>query len=420
MKRKLFSLFLFLSSLVFLFVFFSCKAGSGEIKSGKLVIWHQMDPAEEAILQELIKKFNEKYPDIKIEAVHYQVEDLRTNYQTAAIAGEGPDIVYGPADNVGVFATLKGGIIKTLDEYLPKDFVNSFLDVALENFKYKGKIWGLPDRIGNHLMLIVNKDLLDKKIESFQDIIDNYDKYAKNLDDKDPKNDLWPMVFFAKEPFWFVAFYGAFGGTVFKNGNEPNLNNEAMIKALTFYKSLYDKKIIPKDLDYNAADTLFKEGKALMIINGDWSLGNYQQTMKIFTMPIPKVIGADYPKPYTSSKGYSINANIKDSQVKLAIQFLKFVLSYESQKLWASKLNIFPANKKYFEEVEAGANEVIKGSMEQLTYGTPMPTIPEMRAIWDSIRPHLEAVLNGSETPEKAAAGMQKDAEEKIAKMKGQ
>ncbi|MCX8059398.1 MAG: extracellular solute-binding protein [Spirochaetes bacterium] len=420
MKKRVFSLLVLSLILISFFVLFSCKPGAKEIKSGKLTIWHQMDPAEEALLQELIKKFNEKYPDIKIEAVHYQTEDLRTNYQTAAVAGEGPDIVYGPADNVGVFATLKGGIIKTLDEYLPKDFVASFLDFALANFKYKGKIWGLPDRIGNHLMLIVNKKLLDKRIDSFDEIINNYASYAKNLEDKDPKNDQWPIVFFAKEPFWFVAFYGAFGGNVFKNDNEPDLNNEAMIKALKFYKSLYDKKIIPKDLDYNAADTLFKEGKSLMIINGDWSLGNYQQTMDIVTFPIPKVPGGNYPKPYTSSKGYSINANINDKQVQLAIQFLKFVLSYENQKLWATKLNILPANKKYFGEMEAGASAVIKGSMEQLSYGTPMPTIPEMRAVWDAIRPNLEAVLNGSKTPEQAAADMQKEASEKIAKMKGQ
>ena len=78
------------------------------------------------------------------------------------------------------------------------------------------------------------------------------------------------------------------------------------------------------------------------------------------------------------------------------------------------------ANKQYFEEMKANADPVIKGSMEQLAYGTPMPTIPEMRAVWDSIRPHLEAVLNGSETPEQAAAGMQKDAKEKIAKMHGE
>lgn len=420
MKKRLWVVVALVLVFSMFLVFFAGKGGQKEITSGKLVIWHQMDPSEEAVLQELIQKFNEKYPDIEIEAVHYQTEDLRTNYQTAAIAGEGPDIVYGPADNVGVFATLKGGIIKTLDDYLPKDFVNSMLDVALNNFKYKGHIWGLPDRIGNHLMLIMNKDLLNKRINSFQEILDNYSTYAKNLDDNDPQNDQWPMVFFAKEPFWFVAFYGAFGGNVFKNGNEPNLNNDAMVKALTFYKSLYDKKVIPEDLDYNAADTLFKEGKSLMIINGDWSLANYQQSMNIITMPIPKVIGGDYPKPYTSSKGYSINANIDDDQVKLALQFLQFVLNYDSQKLWASKLNILPANKKYFEEMKANADAVVKGSMEQLSYGTPMPTIPEMRAVWDSIRPHLEAVLNGSETPEQAAAGMQKDAEEKIAKMHGE
>lgn len=387
---------------------------------GDLVLWHQMDPSEEELLTKLIEAFKVQYPEVTVEAVHYKVEDLRTNFQTAALASQGPTLVYGPADNVGVFATLKGGLIKPLDELLPAEFKASFLQGALDNFIYQGKIFGLPDRIGNHLMLIVNKELVQEGVASFETLFSSLDKYSKNLEDKDPANDLWPLAFNAKEPFWFIGFYGAFGGKVFSDANEPTLQNDAMVKALTFYKSLYDKKIIAKDLDYDSADTLFKEGKASMIINGDWSLANYQKTMKITTMPIPKVPGGEYPMPYTSSKGYSLNVHADENSIKLALTFLQFVLSQDNQKTWASTLNVLPANKLVFEAMKAGADEVVKGSMDQLAYGTPMPTIPEMRAVWDAIRPNLEGVLNGSKTPEAAAAAMQKEASEKIKTMKGE
>ncbi len=33
---------------------------------------------------------------------------------------------------------------------------------------------------------------------------------------------------------------------------------------------------MPVECDYDAADALFKEGKAAMLINGDWSLTSYQ------------------------------------------------------------------------------------------------------------------------------------------------
>ena len=39
-----------------------------------------------------------------------------------------------------------------------------------------------------------------------------------------------------------------------------------------------------------------------MIINGDWSLGGYQEVLgdKLGVAPIPQIVGAGWPAPYTS------------------------------------------------------------------------------------------------------------------------
>jgi len=42
-----------------------------------------------------------------------------------------------------------------------------------------------------------------------------------------------------------------------------------------------------------------------------------------------------------------------------------------------------------------------------------MPTVPEMRAAWDAIRPNQEAVMAGKMAPKDAAKAMQ-DAGEKL------
>ena len=46
-----------------------------------------------------------------------------------------------------------------------------------------------------------------------------------------------------------------------------------------------------------------------------------------------------------------------------------------------------------------------------------MPVNPELRAIWDAMRPSYQAVLAGTMSPEKAAEEMQKEAEKKIEEM---
>ena len=62
----------------------------------------------------------------------------------------------------------------------------------------------------------------------------------------------------------------------------------------------------------------------------------------------------------------------------------------------------------------------MQDSIETIKYTVPMPVVPEMRAIWDAMRPNLEAVLNGKMTPEDAAKKMQKDAVEGIKIIKGE
>jgi arabinogalactan oligomer/maltooligosaccharide transport system substrate-binding protein len=48
--------------------------------------------------------------------------------------------------------------------------------------------------------------------------------------------------------------------------------------------------------------------------------------------------------------------------------------------------------------------------------GTPMPTVLEMRCIWDSVKPEMLSVLSGTTTPEAAVESMQQSAEACIAK----
>ena len=50
--------------------------------------------------------------------------------------------------------------------------------------------------------------------------------------------------------------------------------------------------------------------------------------------------------------------------------------------------------------------------------GRRMPVAPEMRVLWDVMRPGLQQVMNGSRTPEAAATQMQADAVQQIAGMK--
>src|SRR6266404_2846099 len=73
----------------------------------KIVIWEQMDPQEHRRLVANLAAYHALDSTVKIEQVPYDSEQLRTQFQTAAAAGGGPQLVFGPMEQVGPLSLLK-------------------------------------------------------------------------------------------------------------------------------------------------------------------------------------------------------------------------------------------------------------------------------------------------------------------------
>ena len=140
-----------------------------------------------------------------------------------------------------------------------------------------GQHWGIPLSYGNNLMLLYNKKLVDKAPADTAELI----KMAQDFQAKNPNK--VGLAFNQTEPFWLVPWLGGFGGKVFADdGKTPTLNTPEMVKTLQLVSEFKNKdKIVPKECDYNCADSMFKNGDAAMIINGDWSLGDYSGQRRV-------------------------------------------------------------------------------------------------------------------------------------------
>lgn len=390
-------------------------------KPVEVVIWDQDDPPAEAVMDKLYKEFMEKNPGIKITRVHYGTEDLRSNFQNAVIARKGPQLILAPYDNIGPFSTM--GIIQPLDNLVPKSFLDGFNTSALDGNRFNGKLWGIPDRVGNHLTLVYNKKLISEAPKTMEELIAKARELTRDTNG-DGKIDQYGLVYNLNEPFWFVVFQGGFGGWVMDAKNQPTLDTRATVDALQFVHDLkFKDKIVPEEADYQVADTLFKEGKAAMIINGPWSWKAYQDAkIDIGLARIPKIDSTGkWPVPMTGMKSYSVSVNVKDKELKDAtLKVLMFLTGEHAQAeyLKARAIGDLPSNKKVADSAEVKNDPVLKASVDQMMAGKPMPIAPEMRAIWDAIRPSLELVMGGRMSPEDAAREMQKVAVQKIKEMK--
>ncbi len=387
--------------------------GSGE-KDKTITIWHQMGPEGRVVLDSVCSAWGAEH-GIKIVTLYKETEELRSTYQTAAIAGGGPELIYGPSDQVGPLSVM--GIIASLDTILTPEFLDRFDKRGLVRFE--GKLYSVADRIGNHLCLVYNKDLVPTPPQNTDELVEI--GKALTIDENGDGNpDSYGLVWNFTEPYFFVPWLSGFGGWVMNGAGEPTLDSEATIRALSFLVFLRDTaKIVPAELDYDIADALFKDGKAGMIINGPWSWGGYKKAGINFGLArIPMISGTGkWPAPMVSPKGYSINKNVGGAKLAGVAALLEYLTSPEVQLAYTKVLGTIPSDLAARKDPIVTDDPLVNASAMQMEVGRQMPVRPELRAVWDGMKPPYQAVLSGSMAPAKAAAEMQRLAEQKIAEM---
>ncbi len=393
--------------------------GCGHIdRSHSVIVWEQMDPKEQEFFDLHVAEFQKRHPefaDFTIERVHYRTEDLQTQFQTAALAFGGPSLVYGPADKIGPYSIM--GLVMPVEDLLPQSEIDRFDPAALPVLD--GHTYGLPDHVGNHLTLVANLGLVDE-------IATNTDDWLKQLtdltidEDGDGKIEQYGLVFNLLEPFWLVPWLGGFGGWVMDENATPTLGTAAMANALTFLSDLKNSGVVPQECDYPLADTLFKEGRAAYIINGPWSWQGYRDNgidVGLASIPLVSATGR-WPSPATSAKCYSINAYLDPATRECTAELLKWLTSTEVQIALARGLSVMPGDKTAARNPDIQNDPALVASRQQIERGRLMPIVPEMRAIWDAMRPAYQSVMNGEMTPEEAASSMQKRAATQIERMR--
>jgi maltose-binding protein MalE len=101
----------------------------------------------------------------------------------------------------------------------------------------------------------------------------------------------------------------------------------------------------------------------------------------------------------------------------LVVELLKFLMQPEMQLETARALWTMPTRREAAESEFVRNDDILRNSALQIERGRPMPVVPELRAIWDAMRPSYQAVLGGAKTPEEAAKDMQDLAVRKIREM---
>ena len=355
--------------------------------------------------KDFLGRFMKKNPDIVVKRIHNNDNDIRTNWQNQVATGSGPDITFAPHDSIGLFA--EAGTALVLDDFFPKSFFKQFDQNILNSYRYKGKIYGLPYRLGNCLILIYNKDLLPEPPKTMDELIVKAKRLTKG-------SEQYGLVYDMVEPFFIIPFLGAFDGRVFDEKGDITLNTEAMKKMVKFlYDLKFTHKIVPKEANSDVANGLMKEGKAAMTICGPWIFAQLDNAGVNYGLAvIPKFVEAGWPLPYNGAKVLIFNPKLrKNKQQAQAVQkFAAYMNSPDVQLNYAKMVSEIPTNIKAMEDPYVKNDPKVKALVDQMKHSIPMPSQPEMRCVWDAMKSVMAQVMGGRLKPEDAPEEMQKEA----------
>ncbi len=163
MKKSLVSLLLLMAMIVNIFAFTSCLGGPGgpidvtydgayDGSAVTITFWHTMGSDNKTLLEDAIARFNEKYPNIKVEHLSYgDYDKVFEQIRTKMTAGKQPNIAYCYPDHVATYNNAE--VVITLDDLINNQsvvestgemmgFTQAQLDDFIEGYYNEGKEYG--------------------------------------------------------------------------------------------------------------------------------------------------------------------------------------------------------------------------------------------------------------------------------------
>jgi arabinogalactan oligomer/maltooligosaccharide transport system substrate-binding protein len=377
-------------------------------RTGTITIWHGYEGTYLDAKKAIYDEYTKQYPNVTINLVHKP--NLTDAVTAAAGAGQGPDIVAWVDDQIGKWVKLEA--IKPMDSYVNKDYMSSqFTPAAVDAATFEGKIYGMPEAV-EAITIIYNKKLITSS--QVPKTTDGLVSFAKSYSQSNAGS--YGVVWNPKDAYFQAPWIYGSGGFYVKADGSVGLNTSGTKAGFNYVASF--KGAMPAGVDYGIADTLFKEGKAAMIINGPWSVADYVKAgVDYGYATLPMVQGSGKPaSPFVGVKTLMLGAYAQNPA--LAVDVMKFFSNQANQTNMVLTTREIPANKLALADPKVQAIPDIAGFGAQVKNGVPLPNTPFMSALWDPVAKALEAVWTGRQSVDAALSDAQAAAEKNVAQLK--
>ncbi|HDS2561301.1 TPA: extracellular solute-binding protein [Klebsiella aerogenes] len=388
------------------------SAVAGQVCAGTQInVWEDIRKASG--IKDAVTDFEKQY-DVKVNVLEMpyaqQLEKLRLD----GPAGMGPDVLVIPNDQLG--GAVVQGLLAPLN--LEAKYTAQYTPASINAFRMDNSLYGVPKAVET-LVLIYNKDLVNKPFSSLQEWYDFSEQQRK-------KNQYGLLAKFDQIYYSWGAI-SPMGGYIFgkndKGGystNDVGLNTPGAVEAVTYLKKFYAEGIFPAgtigDNGLNAIDSLFTEKKAAAVINGPWAFQPYEAAgINYGVAPLPTLPDGKPMSSFLGVKGYVISTWSKDKA--MAQKFIEFINQPQYVKTRYLATREIPPLTAMIDDPVIKNDEKASAVAVQAARAMAMPGIPEMGEVWGPANAALELSLTGKQDPKAALDSAEKQVRMQIEAM---
>lgn len=331
----------------------------------EVTFWHAYGTgsAEEIALAKNLAQAAIDMPDIKINVLQVPFNDIYNKYRTDVAAGGGPDMFIAPNDSLGDDA--RAGLVADITALAAGKF-DGVNQLGIDGMTVDGVLYGVPESL-KAVALWYNKDLLPTP--------------PATTDDLKALMEGGTQVAISFGCYHDFGFFGAFGGKIFDDSWKVIADQgTGVVDAMTYLNDLYQ---IAKTNSWTKNDSdglaVFQEGKAALITNGNWAMGDYKTALgdKLAVTALPA--GPVGPAtPFLGVDGFYLNPNsqVQEAALKVAL----YLSNASSQTVMMNEAGHVPVRTDV-----TITDPLIQGLVDAFNKGaTIRPQVPQLGLYWSN------------------------------------
>lgn len=404
---------------IVLFLSIGCTLTEKDDNLTVLVFKHGKIAGDPELFKQLLGKFEEINPGIKIKDETLPAStDEQHQFYVINLEGKSSEFDVLSMDVIWVHEFARAGWLRDLSHIMPAIERSKFFPGPIKAVVYNQRVYAVPWYIDAGI-LYYRKDLLQRynflPPRTWHELV----RFAQYITRKE--KGLYGFIWQGKQYEGLVCnvleYFWSNGGDVLQDGHVV-INNPENIYALQFMRDLIVKyKVTPPLVTITIEESsrhIFGNGNAVFMRNWPyaWNIFNKEGSLVKGKVGVTLLPSFQKGKNAATLGGWHLGINRYSKHPEESERLVQFLTSPESQKFLALSIGYKPTRKSLYTDKDLLQEQpFIARLYEVFINARPRPVSPYYMMMTQVMQPEFSAALSGIKTPKEALMSAQKQIE---------